>query len=124
MKRHKKQAGLIQSVLAAYLLERMAWGFMSPQEVQTLASLAVQDMEMSAPNSSQPFSDLTRLAAAGSHGVHANKCFGDIMKNNAGENLLPKAHLLRLPLKGHANDAVQAMILPHELFWCYLQSLP
>ncbi|OLP88122.1 hypothetical protein AK812_SmicGene30600 [Symbiodinium microadriaticum] len=93
----------------------MAWGFLSPQEVQKVASLAKQDIEMSA-KSPQPLEDLTRLAAAGSCGVHPNKCFSDIMKKHGGDNQLPKAHLIKLPLKGHADDVLQSMILPHELF--------
>ena len=112
---------MVQSVLATYLLERMAWGFLSPQEVKTLASLAKQDIEMSA-TSPQPLDELTRLAAAGSYGAHPNKCFSDIMKKHGGDNKLPKAHPFKLPLKGHADDVLQAMILPHELFYD-LQSL-
>ncbi|CAE7947972.1 unnamed protein product [Symbiodinium sp. KB8] len=38
------------------------------------------------------------------------------MKKHGGDNQLPKAHLIKLPLKGHADDVLQSMILPHELF--------
>lgn len=105
----------MQSVLAAYLLQRMAWGFLSPQEVQTMASLAKQDIEMSA-NSTQPLDELSRLAAVGNHGAHPSKCFSDILRKHGQDNQLPEAHLLKVPLKGHADDVLQGMILPHELF--------
>ena len=74
--------------------------------------------------SPQPLDELTRLAAAGSYGAHPNKCFSDIMKKHGGDNKLPKAHLFKLPLKGHADDVLQAMILPHELFFMIYNHYP
>ena len=62
----------MQSVLACYLLQRMAWGFYSPQEVQKLASMAKTDIENS-QRSPDPMADLDKLASAGTYGRYPIK---------------------------------------------------
>ena len=106
---------MVQSALTIYLLDRMAWGFLSPQEVQTLAAHAKTDTEASM-TSPQPLADLTKLASAGSYGAHPNKCFASTRTTAAADVRLPKPTLIRVPFKAPVNEAVQAMHLPHELF--------
>ena len=94
----------MQSVLACYLLQRMAWGFYSPQEVQKLASMAKTDIENS-QRSPDPMADLDKLASAGTYGRYP----------------------IKMPLAGPAgsvNETLQSVFLPHEIFACIHEKYP
>lgn len=62
------QTAVISSHLGRALLEKWAWGTMSPQEVQELASKDILDFK--AANTAQVPADLHFLASLGSGGIH------------------------------------------------------
>ena len=84
--KRRRRGGLIQrlaadessqvpttSYLGESLLEKWAWGSMSPQEVQELAAKAVLDFKSA---KATPPADLQFLAALGASGVHKSLgCF-------------------------------------------------
>ena len=115
----------MQSVLACYLLQRMAWGFYSPQEVQKLASMAKTDIENS-QRSPDPMADLDKLASAKTYGRYPNKCNSDLMKR-VGTVPFAKPLLIKMPLAGPAgsvNETLQSVFLPHEIFACIHEKYP
>ena len=100
----------MQSVLACYLLQRMAWGLYSPQEVQKLASMAKTDIENS-QRSPDPMADLDKLASAGTYGRYPNKCNSDLTKR-VGTVPFAKPLLIKMPLAGPAgsvNETLQSV---------------
>ena len=108
------------SELAEYLLRRFAWGELSAQQLQELASLALKD----ADSQNRDLSKLRQLAAAGTNGQHQHKCYADVMKVAAPDNRLPSAFLQRLPFKAPLQTLLQAFLLPHMLFSAIYHSYP
>jgi len=106
------------SKLAAYLLQLWAWGLISPQKVQTIAALAMEDMD-GARGGQATYDDLEALASLGSRGKHSNNCNRDLM-DKLKQNRLPEPQGCSMPV--HSENALQYkmrmqyMLWPHEMF--------
>ncbi len=114
-----------ESFLALYLLQRWAWGGVSPQEVQHMMALFLLDLNISRvdnASASLSMSFVERLASMGSHGAYPSNISRDINMIVAGGAChMPGPYSFRCPLKhSRAELGVQyqniSMMLPHELF--------
>ena len=101
------------SALATFLLEQWAWGHISAQLVQQMASKAIEDMQQDVPG------QLQRLGKLG--GGYSNKMSADMMASN--KSSLCKPFLLHLPYK-KKKAPLQKMLLPHELFASIYEKYP
>ena len=106
-----------QSALANLLISLFAWGDFSPQRVQTIAELAVRDFE-NAQDNEDVLNDLHVLAKIGTRGQHSNKCHSDLMGKVQHVSKIPNPFFLRISFKPPFAEALQAILLPHELFSC------
>ena len=91
------------SLLAGWLKKQWAWGQLSPQTLQHIASLATRDMQ--AAGAFEIPQDLIDLSMLGSRGTHSNNCHRDLMSLVAGASHLPKPLQVAIPMKvpgGHA----------------------
>ena len=107
--------GVGTSVLARHLVSEFAWGSYSPQQVQNLASLTLQDFRKVARPEDLP-EDLVKLAGIDSSGRCPSKCHEDLMKLVEPRIKLPQPTVANLPFKAPHNEKPQAMFLPHETF--------
>lgn len=132
------------SELGKWLKQEWAWGRISPQMRQKIASLAIADMVAACGLEAIP-QDLQRLATLGSSGAHPNNvhrdpcflfCFSigfsihmDVYKPHITKfitdvlvvhikdvSLLPEPERVVLPLKIAAGAAFQSIMLPHMVF--------
>ena len=102
------------SVLAKFLEQAWAWGDLSPQQVQRIASLAKKDMLAVGLTQSDVPGRLNKLAEIGSAGVHSNNCHRDLMAYLPGKCKLPRPFLEVVPFK--TGESAQAFMLPREVF--------
>lgn len=105
-----------QSCLASFLVEKWAWGHLSPQMVQQIASAAKTDME--ATGQLKAPKPLDRLARLG--GGYDNMMSRDLIAT-AKVNL-PEPFIVELPYKNIVK--CQKLLLPHELFSCIYHHYP
>ena len=110
----EEQAIMGHSVLASFLLQLFAWGEMSAQRVQKIASLAMLDIE-ACMNGTGHAEDLKNMAKIGTEGHHQNKCYADLMKQCLDISI-PRPFVATLPFVKPLHDQFQSMLLPHELF--------
>lgn len=103
----------VSSELADYLLTEFSWGRMSPQQVQKIASLAMNDIER-ASRDSVVFNDLHMLQRIGDSGRHSNNAYRDLMNHLEKIPGLVPVSQVALPTK--VGDAEADLILPHVLF--------
>lgn len=111
----EQAAGVGTSLLALHLASEFSWGSYSPQQVQKLASLTLQDFKKVARPEDIP-EDLVKLAGIGSSGRYPSKCHEDLMKLVEPRVKLPQPTVANLPFKAPINEQPQAMFLPHETF--------
>ena len=111
------------SHLAKFLLEKYAWGEMSPQLIQKISSLVVQDFELAKRNS-KILDDLHTLAGIGTMGSHPNKCHADLMTKVEKLSKLPDPFKVTIPFKPPLGDAPQGLLLPHEMFSAVYHGYP
>ena len=104
-----------QSVLANFLINMFAWGDMSPQRIQHLAKLAVQDLQTAQENDAVR-QDLYILANLGTAGAHKNKIHSELMGKVDHLSHLPQPYSIHIPLKEPHNACKQGLLLPHEMF--------
>ena len=98
--------------LAEYLKQQWAWGHMSPQTLQAIASHAIGDMTASGVTNFPPL--LQKFAALGCMGQHANNMHKELLHLLEKDIHVPKPLMVKLPFaKG---DFLQSIILPHALF--------
>ena len=106
------------SVLVTWLEEQWAWGYMSAQCIQKIASLALQDMVASGADKIPP--PLQKLASIGTFGHHSGNCHRDLM------NIVSRKTKVCAPLQTKITLKVglylQSIMLPHELFHCMWES--
>ena len=76
------------SALAEHLLHQWAWSEFSPQQVQILASLAVDDIKHN-----RNLQKLEELAAAGTHGRYQNRCYTAVLKLTEKKVRLAKPYI-------------------------------
>ena len=109
-----------KSSLASWLEQSWAWGQLSPQQVQTIAAKAIEDMREAGCATIPP--NLQRLANIGSRGVHTNNCHRDLMGFLPQESKLPKPFMENLPFKNATE--LQSIMLPHEVFAALYHHFP
>jgi len=84
------------SALSDYLAQQWSEGFLSPQQVQRLASLAMADFSALGHEGPQ---SLSHLAAIGSHGRHSNNCHRDMVRLLQPKCTLPPGLQIKVPMK-------------------------
>jgi hypothetical protein len=114
---------IIASRLATFLVTQFAWGTFSPQMVQEIAALAMQDFH-EAKESNGKLYQLETLAKIGTAGKNSNHCHRDIMKAVEGTTKLPAALDVRLPFAGKLGLQKQSVLLPHEMFAAIFHEYP
>ena len=113
IQQHLKQDEVVlESLVAKFLLELFAWGFISSILVQQLAYFIAQDIKL-AQETGGVFKDLEKLAKAGNSGKAAQNVHRDIMTNTCVPQL--PAFRLHIPFKDGL-DHLTHMLLPHETF--------
>jgi hypothetical protein len=104
------------SVLALHLLEQIMWGALSPQQGQTIAHLACQDMMA---QDGTPTKDIMNLAKIGDYGAYPNNCNRDLMKL-LKEPLIPEPVSVPTPVVEHSVRGYKIedlnFIDPHAVF--------
>ena len=109
----------VQCALVQFLLEQWAWGWMSPQTVQSIASKAKEDIDRMNDGQLVDFTSLSVLASIGDHGNYSNNCNRDL------QNIIQGVHIsepssFSLPSKtkpdGSFETEDQHMFLPHVVF--------
>lgn len=108
------------SGLATYLEEQWAWGYMSAQTIQRIASLAVTDMKNQGANN--PPQALLDIAKIGSFGAHPQNCHRDLQSFLPKKSLLPQP--LQVSLKMKAGMLLQSIMLPHLVFNAMYNKFP
>lgn len=101
------------SSLADLLLEKWAWGELSPQEVQQFASAACKDiggLGVAAPQ------DLQFLAGLGCSGTWKNNMHKELMKWANGRCSMAPSAKAFIKFKAPYGNQLQSMLLPHQLF--------
>ena len=102
------------SVVAESLLQQYAWGLMSVQQVQQIAALVLQDMDLLKVSTDVVFPQLEALRKLGSSGIHMNNMSRDIDKYVMTMQQLPPSTDFTIPTT-RGEEKSQAL-LPHELF--------
>ena len=102
----------VDSALAEFLECAWAWGDLSPQQVQVIASKALSDTT-NCNCETQP-ARLLKLASLGTAGAHPSNCHRDLMAYLPQQSRLPSAHQVMMPFK--AGPLLQSLMLPHEVF--------
>ena len=110
------------SVAAEYLLKQYAWGHMSVQELQELASLVLQDMNVLKKTDEVMFPQLEALSKLGSSGLHPNNMSRDIDRYILSVHHLPPSNHFSVPTS-KGEEKSQAL-LPHELFYYLHENHP
>lgn len=103
------------SALAKYLLDMFAWGEFSPQRIQKIASLCMQDL-MAFQKNKQVKDDLATLSRLGSSGHYANKVHAELMRKARPISNLPPLMSFKTRFKAPLGLQSQSMLLPNELF--------
>ncbi len=103
----------LNSSLARYLVESWSVGTMSPQQIQKIASLAMQDFTASSSTGTH-LQDLAKLASLGQSGRNPNNCHKDLLAFVDHMSSVPAPVPFRLPFK--VADSSQNIMLPHVLF--------
>lgn len=100
------------SAVAEYLLNEFAWGRMSPQQMQSIAALAMQDVEKAVEG--KLLRDLKFLPKIGNEGRYPNNMYRDLMRMvDSRYNLCPMT-TLEIPSK--MGETMANLLMPHELF--------
>ena len=111
----------IESTLADYLIKEFAWGGMSPQTVQKIASLAMADFRK-AIAAGGVLKDLDTLSKLGGSSKLSNNMHRDILQFQS-ESQLPKGCDVEMPFKG-VGMQLQQVMLPHEMFAALYNNYP
>ena len=85
------------SVVAEYLLQQYVWGLMSVQQVQQIAALVLQDMDLLKVSTDVVFPQLEALRKLGSPGIHMNNMSRDIDKYVMTMQQLPPSTDFTIP---------------------------
>ena len=119
----ERDAPSVKSVFAEFLLKMFAWGTFSPQQVQSMAALVVQDIQ-TAEEKAGRLVELERLAELGTHGQYPNHIHGDLMgKIKTTSNIQP-TYYETLTFKSPVGPARQGFLLPHETFATIYHNYP
>jgi hypothetical protein len=96
-----------------------AWGIISPQVVQHLMALFVEDLT-AAKAGDMSMELVEALRGLGAHGTVPGHCHRDLVKQfGLDRTPMPKPHTFYVPLKHKILgivDTAMDMLLPHELF--------
>ena len=104
----------LTSALGQYLVESWTLGSMSPQQVQRIANLAIQDYKNAAGSTTTNLRDLEKLARLGDFGAAANNVHRDLMAFVGDMTCVAATKAFILPFKD--TESLQHILLPHEVF--------
>ena len=113
-KQELAQAPLVKdSKLADILLEKWAWGEISPQMAQELAAASLRDF---AAVGATPPEALSALGKLGSHGMYDNKMHKEILQIANQSCRFSSVSITPLPFKPPWHKQLQSLLLPHVVF--------
>ena len=103
-----------KSSLASFLLEKWAWGVLSPQDVQQFAAAACQNFLTSGARAP---ADLSFMASLGTAGAHKNNMHKQLMHwaNRRCKEAAP-SFTATIRFKEPYGRQIQSFLLPHQLF--------
>ena len=102
------------SFLAKKLLEKWAWGSMSPQEVQEMAALSVKDFASMGHAAPQ---DLIFLASLGCKGQYKNNMHRELLAwADSRCQQMVQPFFQKIDFKEPWGRQLQSFLLPHEIF--------
>ena len=104
---------VVESKLATFLLQQFAWGFMTPQLIQQISSLAIQDVN-NAKSVQGRLKSLAEIAHIGGSRKLENNMHRDLSKF-LQDTMIPKGLTVPMPFKGMPLQD-QDITLPHEVF--------
>ena len=104
---------VVESLLAKFLLQQCAWGFMTPQLIQEIANLAMKDFSI-AQSAEGHLKSLDQIAKIGGSRSLDNNMHRDLDKFLLN-TMIPKGLTAILPFKGMQLQE-QTIMLPHEVF--------
>ena len=97
------------SHLGKYLIAEFAWGKISAQTVQAIASHAARDME-----AGSGLAELKKLSSLGAHGRFPNNVHRDLWRHVQDLPRISPATTVPMPTK--SNDMMASLLLPHIMF--------
>ena len=103
------------SQLAQLLLQLLAWGAFTPQRVQSVAALCIDDMKR-IRDEGVWFDDLEAISKSGTSGQHSNNVHRDLMSKVGNMSKLQEPFVQHLHFAEPFGDATQSFLLPHETF--------
>lgn len=107
--------GEIESLLASYLTYQVVWGIFSPQVAQTIAHLAMQDIEAVKSTGGSPEA-LQNIAKLGNYGKLPNNVHRDFMTVASKGTEMGNATRVKMPFALGLGEVDQDIMLPHVLF--------
>ena len=108
-----------KSQLVAFLIQQWAWGEISAQMVQKIASRAHADITCVREGTPIDLDPLATLSSLGGHGTYPNHCSGELHNKISGVHLSPLtlSKIWTTNVNGlHPTQREQPLILPHVLF--------
>jgi hypothetical protein len=111
----------VESLLANFLLQKFAWGFMTPQLIQEIASLAIQDFcNAKAVDGCLPnLEKLSKIGSSGKLDNNMHRDLGQFLQNT----MVPQGFRAQLPFK-NSELQEQTILLPHEVFASLYNNYP
>ena len=113
---------VVESLLATFLLKKCAWGFMTPQLIQEIASLAMQDFS-NAQSAQGQLKSLNDIAKIGGSGSLENNMHRDLANKFLQNTMIPKGLTAMMPFKGMQLQE-QTIMLPHAVFSSFFHCYP
>jgi hypothetical protein len=114
---------VLNSCLAEFLTYQFAWGHFSAQMIQEIAALALKDIHAYIDKPGK-FTELEKLASAGSNGKHINNVHRDVMSLVGTRTKLPNPCNVKIEFGLSLGSQIQAILLPHEMFSCIFHNYP
>jgi len=108
------------SALASHLVEQCAWGLMSPQNVQRLMALALEDLQAHRAGALD-IGSVEALSAIGASGACVNNTYRDLQRKLSSPKLAEASFDFMLPMKSPlckyvVQEYPQTVLLPHVMF--------
>jgi hypothetical protein len=112
---------VVESLLATFLLQQFAWGYMTPQLIQKISALAVQDF-VNATSVNGRLVSLEEISKIGGFNKLENNMHRDLGKF-LQNTMVPKGFNTLMPFKGLGIQE-QTIMLPHEVFATLFHNYP
>eukprot|EP00959_Pyramimonas_sp_CCMP1952_P274411 5736072-Pyramimonas_sp.AAC.1 len=86
-RRQARLGALEAPKLTSFLLEQWAWGYMSPQTIQRIASLARADIDSALAQKNIDLKQYDMLTTLGNEGSASNRMHGQLLSRVSGVQL-------------------------------------